>query len=90
MSVGAIIALSALALPLVVFFIAVAVAVAASEDPCGNWDVRAHCPCGWVARAPFGTKFHIHHECCPSCGSDKDAWVLKTSRRVNRQWEYRP
>ena len=39
-----------------------------------EWETRGLCKCGWSRRAPFGKIFHIHVECCPSCGSAKNEW----------------
>jgi hypothetical protein len=58
-----------------------------------DWHPRAICPeCGWHAYAPFGSIFHVHVECCPSCGEHKTdcrsfrlgrvVWEVKTMRRV--------
>lgn len=58
-----------------------------------DWQTRAVCPsCGWHCYAPFGSIFHTHVECCPSCGEHKTdyasyrlgriVWEVKTMRWV--------
>lgn len=51
----------------------------------GPWGVYGVCPCGFKKTAPFGRKFHIHLNCCPDCGKDKDEWTIKKMRQVFRK-----
>jgi len=63
-----------------------------TESPT-SWHIRALCPCGWTAKAPFGSVFHIHREVCPQCGTRKEkrsrAGGLKHNvwKTVRMRWE---
>lgn len=83
--------LATLALPLLFLGVCL-VGVITAPSPAEKWEVRAFCECGWWTRAPFGSLFHVHVECCPSCGADKHDMRLKTSRwdKGASAWEFKP
>lgn len=57
----------------------------------GQWDTYAICPgCDAKHRAPFGDTFHIHFECCPSCGTPKRGWRVRIMRWVSTSELFRP
>lgn len=51
-----------------------------------DWHIRARCKCGWHIRAPFSSLLHIHKECCPKCGEDKNTWKLVKMKLEKQGW----
>lgn len=46
-----------------------------------DFEIYGVCPtCDSKHYAPFGSLFHIHHEVCPHCGTDKNRYKLQTLR----------
>ena len=48
-----------------------------------GWSTYSFCKCGEAYHAAFGSKFHIHHEVCTSCGTPKNEW----GPIVTARWE---
>ena len=47
------------------------------------WKYYGVCECGFKSEAHFKSLHHIHIDCCPNCGIDKNEWSLRKMRYVS-------